>query len=74
MTLHESDVVRAMQILHFICDEGGYCCFSGGCPLRGMCRGYQRDDETSPFAVLEDPDTTTQLIQTLKINGLITKG
>lgn len=40
MTVHESDVKRAMKILHFICDEGGVDCYNGGCPLHEMCRGY----------------------------------
>lgn len=74
MTLHESDVVRAMQILHYICDEGGYDCFSGECPLQDMCRGYKRDDDTTPFAVLDDPDTTIKLTELMREHRLITKG
>lgn len=72
MTVHESDVKRAMKILHFICDEGGVDCYNGGCPLHEMCRGYMQDDDASPFSVLDDPpDTTENMIKVLKDYGLL---
>ena len=74
MTIHESDVARAMGILHSICDDGGFDCFDGQCPLKAFCRGYMRDDDTTVFAVLEDPDTTENLIDMLKEHRLVTKG
>lgn len=74
MTLHESDVFRAMGIMHGICNEGGADCFGGKCPLRGFCRGYMRDDDTTAFAVLEDPETAEELITMLKEHKLVKEG
>ena len=74
MAVHESDVKRAMKILHFICDEGGIECYNGACPLHEMCRGYMQDDDTSPFMILDDPDVIDSLIDTMEANGLIAKG
>lgn len=74
MTVHESDVKRAMKILHFICNEGDAGCFDGKCPLRGFCRGYMRNDDTTAFAVLENPEITEELIDMLTEHELVKKG
>lgn len=71
MTLHESDVERALGILQYICDEGGPACYEGSCPLHEMCRGYMQDDDASPFSVLDDPDTTENMIKVLEDYGLL---
>lgn len=71
MTLHESDVERALRILQYICDEGGATCYEGSCPLHEMCRGYMQDDDASPFSVLDDPDTTENMIKVLEDYGLL---